>query len=222
MNKDNYVQRTYMVSGGEGYWSGFQFFTEHYFFVTGSDPMTGTAYMEFDYDDDPALDNDFDMWGIYMVSVYKNEQNEMEARLASAMAYNSSTNEIEECVRYPSRKMTLFQNLEYVKTGELRDVDYQMTTEEANRYYFIEDSLVKNFVNNFSLDTQFQDVVFNSVAIEIKLAEDDKDSMVCYHAIGYYPTDGMTYDIILPIYGFGDANRQALDLIYSQYNTKTN
>ncbi|MCQ2086892.1 MAG: hypothetical protein MJZ37_02300 [Bacilli bacterium] len=215
---DNFVQRTYSISDGKGFWSGFQFFTPHYFFLTGSDPMTGSAYMEFDYKDDPTLDNDFDMWGIYMVNVYKDENNEMAARLTSSMPYNSSTCEVEECVRYPSRKLDLLTNLEYIKSGEIRDVDYQYETTEANRYYFIEPSLVRNFINNFSLDTQFQDVVFNTVAIEIKIEEVDKDSMVCFHAIGYYPTDGMTYDIILPLYGFGDANRQALDIIYSQYN----
>ena len=223
---DNFVQRTYSISDGQGYWSGFQFFTPHYFFLTGSDTMVGNAYMEFDYKEDPTLDNDFDMWGIYLVNVYRDENNQMAAGLTSTHAYNSSTCEVEECVRYPSRKLNLLTNLEYVKTGEIRDAKYEETTGffdgDSNKYYFAEQSLVNNFCNNFSLDTQFQDVIWNTVAIEIKLAEVDKDSMVCFHAIGYYPTDGMTYDIILPIYGFGDANRQALDLIYSQYNTKTN
>ena len=41
-------------------------------------------------------------------------------------------------------------------------------------------------------------------------------------AIGYYPGDGITYDYIIPLYGFGDANRTALDTIYSQYNNKNN
>lgn len=222
INMDNYVQRTYSIIDGVGTWSGFQFFTPHYYFVTGSDSMVGNAYMEFDYTDDPTLDNDFDMWGIYLVSVYKDESGQMAASLASQNAYNSSTKEVEECCFYPSSELSILKNLQYIKSGEVRDVDYQYTAEEANRYYFIDSGLVKNFVSNFSLDQGFQDVIFNTIAIEIKLDAVDKNSMICFHAIGYYAADGLTYDIIIPLYGFGDANRSALDLIYSQYNNKTN
>lgn len=219
---DNYVQRVYMVNEGEGFWSGFSFFTPHYFFATGSDPYVGNAYMEFDYKDDPAIDNDFDMWGIYLVNVSRDDNGQYVAYLASANAYNSSTKEIEECVRYPSIKLDLLDNLEYVKEGEIRDANYEDTASlfdgTPNKYYFIEENLVKNFVNNFSLNTSFEGVEFNTVAIEIGLAENDKDSMVCFHAIGYYPGDGMTYDILIPLYGFGDANRPALDKLYEDYN----
>ena len=164
---DNYVQRVYMVNEGEGFWSGFSFFTPHYFFATGSDPYVGNAYMEFDYKDDPAIDNDFDMWGIYLVNVSRDDNGQYVAYLASANAYNSSTKEIEECVRYPSIKLDLLDNLEYVKEGEIRDANYEDTASlfdgTPNKYYFIEENLVKNFVNNFSLNTSFEGVEFNTV-----------------------------------------------------------
>ena len=226
INKDNYVQRTYFINEGEGSFIGYQFFTEHYFFQTGNDYSVGNAYMEFDYKDDPAIDNDFDMWGIYLVNVSKNEQNQYVANLASAMAYNSDTKEIEECVNYPSLKLDILHNLEYVKPGVIRNANYEESATfiegTTQKYYFVEESLVRNFAKNFSLDTSFEDVVWNAVAIEIQLAEQDKDSMICFHAVGYYPLDSKYYDILIPIYGFGDANRQALDILYSQYNKNAN
>lgn len=218
INLNNFVQRTYMVSDGEGYFSGWQFFTEHYFFLTGTDGNIGIAYMEFDYKDDPTIENDFDMWGIYMVNVSYDENNQIIAGLASANAYNSATKEIEECCRYPSIQCDIFHNMEYIKTGEVRDCDYMFEESAAKRYYFINENLVNNFINNFSLDTQFEDVVFNTVAIEISLSENDTESTIIFHAIGYFPTDGMTYDIILPLTQFGGANRSALDYIYTTYN----
>ena len=226
INKDNFVQRTYFINEGAGSFIGYQFFTEHYFYQTGNDYTVGNAYMEFDYKEDPTIDNDFDMEGIYLVSVSKDEQGKYVANLASANAYNSDTKEIEVCCNYPSLKLDLLKNLEYVKAGEVRNAHYEESAAyiggDTKKYYVIEDSIVKNFTKNFSLDTSFEDVIFSTIAIEIKLAEEDKDSMVCFHAIGYYPGDGITYDILIPLYGFGDANRQALDILYSQYNKNAN
>ena len=223
INLDNFVQRTYMISEGEHYWAGYQFFTPHYYFTTGNDPMVGNGYMEFNYKESPELDNDFDMWGIYLVNISKSEAGEMQAALVSTNAYNSSTVEIEECCHYPSRYLDILNNLEYLKAGgDVRGANYEETSNffegESKKYYFIDEALVKNFISNFSLDTGFEGVVFNTVVVEIGLAEQDKDSMVCFHAIGYYPGDSKTYDIILPLYGFGDAKRNACDLLYSQYN----
>ena len=225
LNLDNYVQRIYMINEGEGYWSGYSFFTEHYFFNTsGGSTSTGYAYMEFDYKDDPTIDNDFDLWGIYLVNVSINSNGQYVANLANTMPYNSSTVEIEECVRYPSIRLDLLNSLEYVKEGEVRDADYDLTTgffpDGSSKYYFIEENLVANFVNNFSLNTAFEGVEFNTIAIEMSLKENDKDSVICYHAIGYYPGDGMTYDILIPLSGFGDANRPFLDNLYDTYNNK--
>lgn len=222
--KDNFVQRTYMVNGDTKYWSGYQFFTEHYYFMTGNDSTVGNAYMEFNYKESEELENDFDMWGIYMVNVSKDQDGKIVAGLVNKMAYNSSTLDIEECCKYPSRKLNLLTSLEYIKEGEVRDADYETTadffTGESKKYFIVDEKLVNNFANNFSLDTDFQDVIWNTVAIEIEIAENDKDSIVCFHCIGYYPTDGMTYDIICPLYGFGDANRTALDYLYEQYNVQ--
>lgn len=224
IGKDNFVQRTSAVKDGEVYYAGWQFFTEHYFFIANSsDSSTGYAYMEFDYQDDPELDNDFDMWGIYLVYVDREEDGNIVASLSSNRAYNSATVEIEECCFYPSTRLEILQNLEYIKEGEVRDCNYQMTAEEAKRYYFIDQKLVNNFIHNFSLDSGgFEDVIYGTIALEIKLAEEDKDCVICFHAIGYYPGDGLTYDILIPLTGFGDANRVALDYIYNQYNVKTN
>lgn len=225
--KDNYVQRNYMINEGEGYWIGYSFFTEHYFFTTGSDPFVGNAYMEFEYKEDPTIDNDFDLSGIYLVNVSRAENGQYVAYLASNRAYNSDTSEIEECVKYPSIKLSLLSNLEYVKAGEVRDADYDISAQfftetEPSQYYFIDEKLVNNFVNNCGLDTAFEGVEFNTVAIEIGLAEKDEDCVVVFHAIGYYPGDGETYDILIPFFNFGAAYRPALDTLYSQYNNKTN
>ena len=225
--KDNYVQRNYMINEGEGYWIGYSFFTEHYYFATGSDTNTGNAYMEFQYKEDPTIDNDFDLYGIYLVNVGRAENGQLVATLASGRAYNSDTTEIEECVRYPSVKLNLLDNLEYVKEGEVRDADYDIseqffTNGEASKYYFIDEKLVRNFVSNNGLDTGFEGVEFNTIAIEIGLAEKDEDCVICFHAIGYYPGDGETYDILIPFFGFGAANRPALDTLYSQYNNQQN
>ena len=186
------------------------------------DPVVGNGYMEFNYKESPNLDNDFDMWGIYLVNIFKGEEGQMQASLVSANAYNSSTLEIEECCRYPSRKLDILKNLQYIKEGEVRNANYEETTEffkeESHKYYFTDEKLVYNFVNNFSLDTNFQDVDFNTIALEIGLAENDKDCVVCFHALGYYAVDGINYDIIIPLYGFGDAKRNALDILYEEYN----
>ena len=219
---DNYVQRTYMVDGENHYWAGFQFFTPHYFFTTGNDSTVGNGYMEFNYKESPELDNDFDMWGIYLVNISKGEQGQMQAALVSANAYNSSTIEIEECCNYPSRKLDILRNLEYIKEGEIRTANYEETTdlfkEESHKYYFTDEDLVDNFCKNFSLDRNFADVAFNTIALEIGLAENDKDCIVCFHALGYYAVDGINYDIIIPLYNFGDAKRNVLDILYEQYN----
>lgn len=225
LNKDNYVQRIYMINEGEGYWSGYSFFTEHYFFNTSNaNTNVGNAYMEFNYKEDPAIDNDFDLWGIYLVNVTTDENGQYVAYLASNMAYNSSTIEIEECVRYPSVRLELLNSLEYVKAGEVRDADYDSSAgffpNGSSKYYFIDETLVKNFANNFGLNTSFEGVEFNTVAIEISLGENDEDSVICFHAIGYYPGDGMTYDILLPLFGFGQANRAVLDKLYEDYNNQ--
>ena len=225
--KDNYVQRNYMINEGEGYWIGYSFFTEHYYFATGSDPYVGNAYMEFQYEEDPTIDNDFDLYGIYLVNVGRAENGQYVASLASARAYNSDTTEIEECVRYPSIKLSLLNNLEYVKKGEVRDATYDISAQffnnlEVSRYYFIDEKLVRNFVSNNGLDTGFEGVEFNTIGIEIGLAEQDKDCVICFHAIGYYPGDGETYDILIPFFEFGNAYRPALDTLYSQYNNKQN
>ena len=227
LNKDNYVQRIYMINEGEGYWSGYSFFTEHYFFNTSNtSTSTGYAYMEFNYKEDPAIDNDFDLWGIYLVNVSIDQNGQYVATLASNMAYNSATVEIEECVRYPSIKLDLLNSLEYVKEGEIRYADYEKTAglfpEGSSKYYFIDEALVNNFVNNFGLTSAFEVVEFNTIVIEMNLKEDDKDSVICYHAIGYYPGDGMTYDILIPLTGFGDANRAVLDKLYEDYNNNNN
>ena len=222
INLDNYVQRIYLINEGTNSWAGFYFFTEHYMFQTGNDTSTGNAYMEFNYKEDPTIDNDFDMWGIYLVNVSRDANGQLVPSLANSHAYNSDSIEIEEVCRYPSLKLNLLHNLEYVKEGEVRYANYDETagffTGTPKKYYVIDESLVKNFCNNFGLDTSFADVVFNTVAIEIDLQAADKDSMVVFHAIGYYPADGLNYDYIIPLYGFGDANRSALDTIYSQYN----
>ena len=226
LNLDNFVQRIMLINEGTNTWAGFYFFTEHYMFQTGNDYSVGNAYMEFNYKDDPTLDNDFDMWGIYLVNVTRDSEDHLTAGLASGRAYNSDTLEVEECCRYPSRKLKLLNNLEYVKTGEVRDAHYDESEElfkgTPKKYYFVEETLVKNFCNNFGLDTSFEDVIFNTIAIEIDIQPEDKDSMVVFHAIGYYPGDGITYDYIIPLYGFGDANRTVLDTIYTQYNNNNN
>lgn len=216
---NNYIQRTYSIVDGEGYFSGYQYFTEHYFFQTGSDANVGNAYMEFDYKDDPALDNDFDMWGIYLVNVFKNEKNEIDAGLVASSAYNSSTKSVIECCKYPGC-LQLFDYLEYVKEGELRDAKYDKIPEVTNskKYYVLEDFVVRDFVRNFSLDTGFQDVNFKTLGIEIQLGATDKDSIIVFHAIGTYVGDNLTYDIIIPLYSFGGANRNALDILYGMYN----
>lgn len=226
--KDNFVQKTCVINGNEKYFNGYQYFTEHYFFRTsGLDTTTGQAFMEFNYTNDPEeFPNGFDMWGIYLVNVGKNEQNQPIASLSYNFAYNSSTCQIEECCKYPSRKLDLLRNLEYVKEGSIRDADYEMSKEfftgESKKYYFVDEKLVANFVDNFSLDEGFQNVTFNTVGIELEFNAEEKNSVVCFHAIGYFATDGMTYDVVIPLFGFGDARRNALEALYAQYNTKEN
>lgn len=222
--KDNYVQRTYLVNEGEGYWAGYSFFTEHYFYYTGTDVSTGNAYMEFDYKDDPSIDNDFDMWGIYMINVSRDESGQSVAALVNSKAYNSDTKEVEECCHYPSLKLGLLNSLEYIKEGEVRGAKYNesasLFTGTPKNYYVAEASLVNNFVKNFDLDKGFQGVEFNTIGIEIELAEQDKDCHICFHAVGYYPGDGMTYDIVIPLFDFGAANRPYLDSLYNLYVKK--
>ena len=221
---DNYIQRTDMVYEGEHAWMGYQFYTEHYFFTTGNDTSVGTAYMEFDHKAEAGFEGDIDMWGIYMINVSKDENGSPVVAAPSQMPYNSSTIEVEDCVRYPSRKLDLLNNLEYVKAGEIREAEYNRTENieqfegGTSKYYFTNEALVKNFVENFSLNTAFEGVIFSTIAFELKIADQPKDSMVCFHAIGYYAGDGVTYDIIIPIYGFGEANRSVLDNLYNAYN----
>ena len=224
LNLDNYIQMTYLINEGEYGWSGYQIFTDHYYMQTGTDINVGNAYMEFDYDDDPALDNDYDLHGIYLVNVFRTEEGSIEASLVGGRAYNSDTMEVEECVRYPSLKLDLLKNLEYVKKGEVRNANYEGTADlfenGSEKYYFIDEKLVRNFCNNFGLDTFFEDVSFNTIAIETSIAADDKDSVICFHAIGYYPGDGMTYDYLIPLIAFGNANKAYLDALYEMYNKK--
>ena len=180
--------------------------------------------MEFDHKAEAGFEGDIDMWGIYMINVSKDENGSPVVAAPSQMPYNSSTIEVEDCVRYPSRKLDLLNNLEYVKAGEIREAEYNRTENieqfegGTSKYYFTNEALVKNFVENFSLDTGFEGVIFSTIAFELKIADQPKDSMVCFHAIGYYAGDGVTYDIIIPIYGFGDANRSVLDNLYNAYN----
>lgn len=224
LNLDNYIQMNYLINEGEYGWSGYQIFTDHYYMQTGTDISVGNAYMEFDYDDDPTLDNDYDLHGIYLVNVFRTEEGSIDASLVGGRAYNSDTMEVEECVRYPSLKLDLLKNLEYVKKGEVRNANYEGTADlfknGSEKYYFIDEKLVRNFCNNFGLDTYFEDVAFNTIAIETSIAADDKDSIICFHAIGYYPGDGMTYDYLIPLIAFGNANRAALDTLYEMYNKK--
>lgn len=219
-NLDNFVQRIYMINGDEHYWSGFAFFTPHYYFPTGSNTSIGTAYIEFNYKEVEELENDFDLRGIYMVSVGESETGEMEAGLVSSRAYNADTLEIEECYHYPSRYLDLLRNLEYVKSGEIRNANYEETKvffpNGSNKYFVTDENLVKNFVSNFSLESGFQGVTFKTVGIEIALAEADKDSIICFHAIGDYGAQPV--DVLIPFTGFGDAQRSVLDILYSQYN----
>lgn len=211
---NNYIHQIYSIDGDQRGWIGYEIMTENYFMTTGnSDTNVGSAYMEIVHHDDPEIPDDFEMNGIYLVNFTRNSSGEIE--MAYSMNPINTTPDIVKCQHYPSLLM-LWDNLQYVKKGTIRDSDYIYTNLQAERYYFTDEILVNNFAKNNSLDKQFANTTPVAVSLEVKLDNDDAKCEVIFHYIMKY--NGDNYDCILPFMYFGSANRAHVDYIYNEFN----
>ena len=214
---DNFIHQIYSISDGEGSYIGYEFFTPHYFMTSGnSDTNAGYVYMEVEHEPDETIDAN--MSGIYMFNIVKDGDEYVWQYSPNAI---NTTPDITKCMHYPSF-LKLLSNLQYVKEGELRGSEYVFEgNQNVAKYYFTDESLVKDFGDNFSLTSQFTDCTPLAVSMELDLSHDlDKDKNVVFHYLMKYAGDGETYDVILPLMWFGSANKAHVDSLYETLNNK--
>lgn len=209
MRTNNFIRQMYNIT--KGTYDGMELFNEHYFYTEQYGSNAGSGCVSFHQAANE--DHSVDLKGCYYFTTAGSYKDGLTKISLMSQPYNDNP-DITKVYHYPTF-LKVLDSLEYFKEGSAEETSY---TPKGECYHVTNNSLLVDFINNFSLNLAYDPAEFVPLNFEVDIRKGTSDSSTTITFVYNFLYGNTVYSDIMPFSSFGNAKISLLDNVYNTYN----